>query len=93
MLGWREIPSLMQGQYISQLLAGQTGSEGALRDLAGLLHLLGSKSSAWRSVKRWPRLDGTRAVYLLERPASSKVASTVSTRICLPVAGKGRAQH
>jgi hypothetical protein len=45
-LGWREIPSLMRGQYISQLLAGPTGSEGTLSDLVGLLHLLGSKRRA-----------------------------------------------
>jgi hypothetical protein len=47
-LGWRDIPSLMRGQYISQLLACPTGREDALRDLAGLLHLLGSKSRAQR---------------------------------------------
>jgi hypothetical protein len=59
-LGWREIPSLTRGQYISQLLVGPTGSDGALMDLVGLL----------------------------ERPSSSKVASTVGTRIRPPSAGR-----
>jgi hypothetical protein len=53
-----------------------TGSDGALMDLVGLLHLLGSKSKIWRSVKGWPDSDSTRAVYPLERLSSSKVATS-----------------
>jgi len=46
--GWHDIPSLMQGQYISQLLACPTGSRGALGSPVDLVHLLRIKSRAQR---------------------------------------------